>query len=61
MSCITKHIVLFTKLFDENTFLYFINEQRKTVWTESTAMGHITTPHSQSHSCPDNWKISIVS
>ena len=23
-------------------FLYFINEQRKTSWTESTAMGHIT-------------------
>ena len=43
----------------ENTFLYFMNEQRKTDWTESTAMGHITTPHSQSHRCPDTWRISI--
>ena len=43
----------------ENTFLYFMNEQRKTVWTESTAKGHITTLRSQSHRCPDRRKVSI--
>ena len=36
-----------------------MNEQRKTVWTESTAKGHITTLRSQSHRCPDRRKVSI--
>ena len=44
----------------ENIFLHFINEQRKECWTEYTAWGHITIPHSQSHRSPDHWKVSVL-
>ena len=43
----------------ENMFLHFINEQRKACWTEYTALGHITIPHSQSHRYPDHRRVSI--
>ena len=44
----------------ENTFLYFMNEQRKLGWTDCTAKGHITIPHSQTHRSPDTWMFPFV-
>ena len=55
------------ELFDVHTFVervYFLfaklQQRKQASWTEYTALGFITTPHSQPHRCPDIWNVSEV-
>ena len=37
-----------------------IQQRKQASWTECTALGFITTPHSQPHECPEIWIVSVA-